>query len=127
MWAGYLGPREADVSGDPLDLELFKDKVSALSQASGKVKIEVFSRTKPYGDGQELELVQVMIYREGLPESFHVFDDDDLISQVVRPVREVVLSYEPQSGQIEIIADDGAFRENVVKAFAETMLGSEFP
>ena len=125
MWAGYLGPKEAGVSVDPLDLELFKDKVSALSQASGKVKIEVFSRTKPYGDGQELELVQVMIYREGLPESIDVFDDDDLISQVVRPVREVVLSYEPQSGQIEIIADDGAIRENVVKAFAETMLGTE--
>ena len=125
MWAGFLGPKESDVSKDPLDRELFKDKVSALSQASGKVKIEVFTRTKPYADGQELKLVQVMIYREGLPESFNVFDQDDLVSQIVRPVREVVLSYEPQSGQIEIIADDSAIREEVVKAFAETLLGTE--
>lgn len=123
MWAGYLGPKKADVSNDPLDIQLFMDKVSSLSQASGKVKVETFKRTKPYGDGQSLELVQVMIYREGLPESYHVFEDDDVVSHVVRPVRELVLSYEPQSGQIEIIADNSAIRENVVKAFAETMLG----
>ena len=125
MWAGYLGPKETDVSRDLLALDLFKDKIAALSQGSGKVKIEIFTRTKPYADGQELKLVQVMIYREGLPESFHVFDEDDLVSQIVRPVGEVVLSYEPQSGQIEIISNEIAIREEVVKAFAETLLGTE--
>ena len=123
MWAGYLGPKEADVSNNPLNKQLFADKVSSFSQDSGKVKVETFTRTKPYGDGQTLKLIQVMIYREDLPESYNVFDNEDVVARTLKPVSEIVLSYEPQSGQIEVISKDISIREEVVKAFAETMLG----
>ena len=65
-----------------------------------------------------------MIYREGLPDSYLAFENNDLVTKVRRPVNEMVITYEPKTGAIEVIADGKECREELVKLFSATLLQS---
>lgn len=125
MWGGFVGPKGISISRDPLDIEGFKQRIVEYFRINGKVKIEIFDRKKPYGENQELNIVQIMVYREGLPESYTALENDDLVAKTFRPVIEMALTYEPVSGQIEVIADTKESREEVAKAFSGTLLQTE--
>jgi hypothetical protein len=126
MWSGFLGPQEIEVSRNPIDLEDFKQKIAAHFGIGGQVKVEVFDRKKPYKDDQELRIIHVMVYREGLAESYIALEGDDLVPKSYRPVREMAVTYEPVSGHIEIIADNTKeSREEIAKAFSEALLKIE--
>lgn len=125
MWDGFQGPKNIPVSRDPLAIEAFKQKIAELFRTDRKIKVEIFDRNKPYAEDEDLQLVQVMVYREGLPESYTALEEDDLVSKIIRPVVEMALTYEPISGQIEIIAENREHREELVKLFAATLLQTE--
>jgi len=126
MWDGFKGPQNIVISADPLDVENFKQKVIQHFRTGQKIKVEIFRRTKFYKDDQELQLVQVMIYREGLPESYTALDEEnDVVSKTYCPAYELALTYEPVSGHIEVIAKEKECREAVAKAFSETLLQTE--
>ncbi len=125
MWGGFVGPKNITVSRDLLDIEGFKQRIAEYFRINGKIKIEIFDRKKPYGEDQELNIAQIMVYREGLPESYTALENDDLIAKTFRPVIEMALTYEPVSGQIEVIANTKEVREEVAKAFSGTLLQTE--
>lgn len=125
MWGGFIGPKNIPVSRDLLDVESFKQKVIEYFRINGKIKIEIFDRKKPYGENQELNIVQIMVYREGLPESYIALEDDDLVSKSFKRVFEMGLTYEPTSGNIEVIANSKEIREEMARAFSRTLLQTE--
>lgn len=126
MWGGFVGPKGISVSRDPLDIEGFKQRIVEYFRINGKVKIEIFDRKKPYGENQELDIVQIMVYREGFPESYTAFDgENEVVSKTYRPAYEMALTYEPVSGQIEVIAETREIREEAAKAFSGTLLQTE--
>jgi hypothetical protein len=51
-----------------------------------KVKIELFDRVQPDEDGNDINVMQVMIYQEGLPDSYLEFKGDEDIVSRIRPV-----------------------------------------
>lgn len=125
MWSGFVGPKETPISRSSVDIESFKKKIIDHFGIGGQVKIEIFERIKPYGEGQDLNITHVMVYREDLPKSYTALENNDLVARSYRPVREMAVTYEPVSGNIEIIADQRESRENMAKAFAETLLKTE--
>ncbi len=124
MWDGFVGPKDAVVSGDPTRHQAFRDRVRSWFR-SGQVKVEMFERTRPNLEEKDSHLIQLAVYREGLPESFLEFKEGDLRQRHRRPVFELVLTYEADTGVIEVVAPNRDSREEVARAFAETLLGQE--
>lgn len=81
-------------------------------------------RNRYNDDGEVVEGLQFIVYREGLPTSFEVLDEDgnDVIVETIHPAREYAITYEPQSGVIEIYADKKEIRAQLKSAFCENVL-----
>ncbi len=65
-----------------------------------------------------------MVYREDLPSTQFTFEKEKVVPKIVRPVKQVALTYEPKSGYIEIIAEGKEQRKLITKIFSETLLQS---
>jgi len=72
-------------------------------------------------------LVQIAIYREGLPDDFLAFDGGGaLVRRARRPVYEAALTYEAATGVIEVVASERESREEMVRLMARDLLGIDF-
>ncbi len=124
MWDAFIGPKEIEVSQDESDILAFKNKILELFRADGKIQIDIYERTRAESEDNQIELIQVMVYREDLPSTQLAFEEESLISKIVRPVKEVALTYEPESGYIEIVAEGKEHRKTITKLFSENLLQS---
>lgn len=124
MWDAFIGPKNISVSKSDIDVLAFKDKIMELFRAVGKIHIDIFERTRSEGDDNQIELIQIMVYREDLPSTQLAFEDESLVSKIVRPVKEVALTYEPESGHIEVVVEGKENRKAIPKIFSETLLKS---
>ncbi|MDD9921904.1 MAG: hypothetical protein OXQ92_06445 [Boseongicola sp.] len=125
-WDGFMVPANLDLNRDAVAQEAFK---SALRErfSSNNIHIDIFSRHRPTFDGEDCELVQIVIYREGLPDAFLAFDEEgELIRRARRPVFEAAMTYEPETGVIEVVANDRESREEMARYMARDLLGVEF-
>lgn len=121
IWTGFVGPKGLSVSRDPDHQAVFSSRIRDWFKSSN-VHLEVFDRTRPMVDGEKSQLIQVVVYREGMPGSFLEFEDGTLISRNHRPVLEFVLTYEPVTGVIEVLAQEKKSRARLARLFAETLL-----
>jgi len=124
MWEAFVGPEKASISTDTQHLEEFKAKLMELFRAVGNIKVDVYDRMRTDGEENEVEIIQIMVYREDLPATQLAFENNDLVSKIVRPVKEVALTYEPESGYIEIVAEGKEHRKAITKLFSENLLQS---
>ena len=122
MWDAFIGPNNIQISLSENHHSKFKAKLKELFRSAGKMKVEIYERTRSYIDEDETNAIQIMVYREDLPSTQLAFEKEDLISQIVRPVKEVALIYEPATGQIEIIAEGKEQRKSIAIIFSETLL-----
>jgi len=126
MWAGYVTEVGCVVMRDDAARHAF---VAAIKEFSGAAHadVDIFRRIRTTYDGDECNLVQVTIYREGRPDDLLRFDDKGrLVRQAYRPVFEAVVTYEPATGGIEVIANDKVTRREIVKAAITHLLGITF-
>ncbi|ARU59211.1 hypothetical protein OLMES_5227 [Oleiphilus messinensis] len=124
MWDAFIGPKKISVSKSDIDVLAFKNRIMELFRAVGKIHIDIFERTRSEGDDNQIELIQIMVYREDLPSTQLAFEDESLVSKIVRPVKEVALTYEPESGHIEVVVEGKENRKAIPKIFSETLLKS---
>lgn len=126
MWAGYMTEAGRVVKRDPVTRHAF---VSAVKEFSGAANahVDIFDRVRTTHEGDECDLVQVTIYREGRPDDLLRFDEKGaLVRQAYRPVFEAAITYEPATGGIEVVAGDKETRLEIVKAAVTYLLGIEF-
>ena len=126
MWAGYMADAWRIVQRDALTRHAF---VSAVKEFSGAANahVDIFDRVRTTHEGDECDLVQVTIYREGRPDDLLRFDDKGtLVRQAYRPVFEAAITYEPATGGIEVVAGDKGTRLEIVQAAVTHLLGIEF-
>jgi len=125
-WDGFICDANLNVRRDAHALDAFK---AALRKrfASKNVHVDIFERVRPTFDGDDCELVQITVYREGLPDDLFAFDDDgELVRQPYRPVFEAAMTYEPATGVIEVVASDRESRSEMAQFLARDLLGVEF-
>lgn len=122
MWDAFIGPKGVSVSDSPEDIVTFKKKIMELFRTAGKIQVDIYERARTDGEDNQIELIQIMVYREDLPSTQLAFDDDTLISMIVRPVKEVALTYEPETGQIEVVVEGTENRKAIPKIFSEILL-----
>ena len=123
-WDAFVAPTNLTVGRSGDRRNALAAEVRRFFREGEKVKIEVFDRTRPDVDGGVKSLVQVTVYREGLPDSVEVFKEQDIIGPLVyRPVYELGFTYEAASGVIEVVGDRKADRRDLAKVFAKSPLG----
>ena len=124
-WAGFIVAADLPLSKDPVALDAFK---AALREcfASPNIHVDIFDRRRPTFNGEDCELIQIAVYREGLPDDVLEFDASDLVRRVRRPVFEAALTYEPATGVVEVVANDSKSREAMARFMARDLLGLEF-
>lgn len=127
LWDGFEAFPNLVVDRSDARLRHFADQVRSCFLEGKKVKAEVFDRTRPKADGAEHALIQVIVWREGVPIGQQVFQHDglDLNLLVFRPVRELAFTYEPSTGVIEVVAERKAKCEELVRLFATELLGQK--
>lgn len=126
MWDGFIGTPHMPLRRDDESLAAFQRAIRERF-SSNNVHVDIFDRQRPTFEGEDCELVQVVVYREGLPDDTLVFDEHGaLIRRPQRPVFEAALTYEPSTGVIEVVAADRESREDMVRLMARDLLGIEF-
>ena len=121
-WSGYQVEAGIALVTDRVSLAAFKDKIKSLFGLGDKVKLELFERTMRDEDGNDVEVVQLMVYQEGLPDSYLEFEGEDIVSRIRRPVSEHAITYASDTGVIEVVAARGERRDSIAKAFTEDLL-----
>ncbi len=122
-WGGYQVGVDQPLHTDLASMNAFKEKIKSLFGLGEKVKIELFERSLPDDDGNDIDVVQVMVYQEGLPDSYLEFEgDDDIVSRIRRPVSEHAITYAESSGVVEVVASKRERRDIIAKAFTEDLL-----
>lgn len=125
IWEGYLCNPGMSV---PLTGVAVIDFETAISGQLGSrhAKVEVCHRSRARFDADDAELVQATIYREGRSGERKTFVNGQLNRVPDRPVIEAAITYEKATGVIEVVAADRENRENLVRLFADHMLGVPF-
>lgn len=125
-WDGFVGAPNLDLRRDEAALNAFK---AALRKrfAAANVHVDIFDRVRSALDGDDHELVQITVYREGLPDDQLAFDATGvLVRQPYRPVFEAAMTYEPATGVIEVVAKDRESRAEMALFLARDLLGVDF-
>ena len=126
MWDGFIGTPNVALQRDAEAVAAFEKAVRERF-ASNNVHIDIFDRHRPMFEGEDCELVQIVVYREGLPDDDLAFDEHGkLTRRPRRPVFEAAMTYEPATGVIEVVANDRESREDMVRFLARDLLGIEF-
>lgn len=128
-WEGFVVPVGIKVRRDEDgQAELKKAVQEHFRERDGtgrRLVIEIFDRIRTEHD-RITDLVQVMVYLEGLPASGLVFNKDDLERQTYRPAVEVAWTYEPETGELEVLARGGRpVRAELARQFVTHLLGSD--
>lgn len=125
MWDGFIGTAGLALHQKAGHLASFKQAIRKRFR-SDNVHVDIFDRHRPTFDGDDCELVQVTLYREGLPDDFLEFKDGVLGHRPRRPVYEAALTYEPATGFIEVVSNGRDDREDLVRLLAHHLLDAEF-
>jgi hypothetical protein len=126
MWDGFIGTPNVALQRDTVAVAAFEKAVRERF-TSNNVHIDIFDRHRPMFEGEDCALIQIVVYREGLPDDDLAFDEHGkLTRRARRPVFEAAMTYEPETGVIEVVANDRESREDMVRFLARDLLGIEF-
>lgn len=122
-WNSYQLPANLPLHTDAESLRAFEAMLRDTLDLGGRIKVEHFIRFQVTEEGEEQQVIQVMVYQEDLPDTCLEFDDKDrLISRVRRPVAEHAIIYSAETGVAEVVAKRRGRRDMIAKAFAEVLL-----
>jgi hypothetical protein len=127
MWDGFIAPRGLESTSDSSAHGRLSNALTehfvARDGTGRSVMVEVFERARTRGEDQQ-SLFQVMAYLEGLPASSLEFGDQGITRRTSRPVLEVVWTYAPATGELEVLATGGREQRVVLATlFMQHLLG----
>jgi len=125
MWDGFECLPDLAVPREGGPYTAFKEAI-AMHFDTKHVEVEICERSRPSLERKHAALIQVAIYREGRAGDRRAFVNGKLDRLPFRPVVEAAITYEPASGTIEVVAQARETREDLVRLFAEHMLGAPF-
>ncbi|MGD9713464.1 MAG: hypothetical protein AB7V46_15565, partial [Thermomicrobiales bacterium] len=110
------------LSQSPEALERFKQAIIE-ELRSNDVQVDIFERERASFDEKTFRVTQLTVYRDGLPQDVPEFVNGALCWQSRKPVYEAALTYESDTGVIEVVAENRLSREGLLQSFARELLG----
>ena len=125
-WNGFEVEKDRAVRRDAVSVAAFTAAIRDRF-ATPHVHVDVFDRHRVILDDEGCDLVQVAVYREGRPEDMLGFDANSTLSRrIVKPVFEAALTYEAETGVIEVVANTLEDRKDLTSFMARDLLGIDF-
>jgi len=124
-WDGYLVESGRELRRDSSSLAAFSSAIRERFD-SANVHVDTFERQRLTFDGDTSDLVQVTVYREGMPEDGLGFEATGLVRKITKPVFEAAVTYERSTGVIEVVGANRESREDMALFVARDLLGIEF-
>ncbi len=121
-WDGFVGPKGMAVNDDDERRQELETRICEMFMSMNAL-VDVYKRLRAGSDKSSSLITQVVIYREGFPDSVMEFEQGSLERKPRRPVLEAVLTYDSKSGDIEVVGLDTKDRPRLVRLFAQIMLG----
>lgn len=126
MWSGFVTEPKKNVLKDQASKDAFTDEIRNKFNTS-RVHVDIFDRHRVAFDGKIHQLAQVAVYREGRADDMMGFDVTGALNrQVIKPVYEASLTYEPAEGVIEVVANDKEVRESLAGYMSRHLLSVDF-
>ncbi|GGJ45097.1 hypothetical protein [Neoroseomonas lacus] len=122
-WDGFESERDLTVRRDAANIAEFEKAASAFFGTS-QVEAEISERVRKRHHRSDAALVQTTIYVEDRPSELRSFHDGRIAFTTHRPVHEAAITYEPETGAIEVVAKAGAHRPALANLFAEHLLAT---
>jgi len=123
MWDGFVGQPGLPLRQSPEAMERFKAAVRQHFR-SQNVHVDIFARERGGFEGETFRLTQATVYRDGPANDVPEFVNGRLAWRPRKPVYEAALTYEADTGVIEVVARDRDSRELLVHSFSEQLLGA---
>jgi hypothetical protein len=124
-WDGFMVEPGRGIRRDSSAMDAFSAAIRERFD-SANVHVDIFERQRLTFDGETAELMQVTVYREGMPEDALEFEATTLVRKVTKPVFEAAVTYEPSTGVIEVVGANRESREDMALFVARDLLGIEF-
>ncbi len=121
-WYGVIAKAGLSLSQSPEALERFKQAIIE-ELRSNDVQVDIFERERASFDEKTFRVTQLTVYRDGLPQDVPEFVNGALCWQSRKPVYEAALTYESDTGVIEVVAENRLSREGLMQSFARELLG----
>lgn len=121
-WYGFSTTPNLSINSDPHSVESFRIELKQIFSADHAI-IDVFERKRPAMAGESRRLIHITIYSEGRPDSALEFEKDEVVRRMRRPAIEACVTYEPATGEVEIVGSNQSRRADVAKSFVKEMLG----
>jgi hypothetical protein len=125
MWDGFICQPDCIAAREGEALEAFKEAVKQHFD-SRNAEIEMCDRWRARLGQQDARLVQASVYREGRAGARKAFVGGRLDRLPDHPVIEAAITYESDTGVIEVVAREREAREALVRLFAEHLLKTAF-
>lgn len=126
MWSGFSVPEKSLIQTGPDVTKNFEIEVKAHFDTGKHVLAEVFKRTRPDMDGNEKDVYQIMLYREDLPKSELIFNEKHRLDRKTWcPVYESAITYEPETGAVDVVARGKNDREELAAIFTSSFMGQK--
>lgn len=126
MWSGFITEKKQTVLKDQASRDAFTAEIQKKFNTT-RVHVDIFDRHRVTFDGTTHRLAQVAVYREGRADDALGFDGAGALKrQLIKPVYEASLTYEPAEGVIEVVASDKEVREALAGYMGRHLLGIDF-
>jgi hypothetical protein len=95
--------------------------------SDGRVLVDVFERSRQGFGDEEYRVVQVTVYAEQRLHTSLEFQNDELKNVSRRPVLSAALTYEPETGALEVAANSKTVRQALIASFAKHLVDRSTP
>lgn len=123
-WDGFIGPQNINIIDNLEQIPAFEMRIKDFFNIDDQVKIEIFNRYLSSDYRNDSRSFQVIIHYEGSSVTYKKFKRGEITYTTIHPIEELVIIYDPNSGQINIISKDKKCKKTIAKAFVETLLRS---
>lgn len=125
QWNSFEGPKNKEIDQSQENITQFKELVLNHLDISRTIKVEFCGRDKKDYKNDDIKVVQLIAFHDGLHKSLQTFDNEEVVTKYFAPANEFSISYEPESGVIEVVSDSKDNRTFLAKTFANIFLKSE--
>jgi len=127
-YSGFVAPPNLEIHKDPDALAEFHRNIAKhLECAEKDVAIQLFCRLRTDAKSHDdTVLYQISIHYNLSPESIDCVQESELIAHDIIRAAATHVTYEPESGHLDVLSKERSEREALAGIVADTLLGAPF-
>lgn len=123
-YSGFVAPRELAVLDHEEAHQAFHQAAAAhFGCAPDTVAVQIFKRLRPgKRSAEKVEIYQISTHHNQLPEIMEKVEGSELVPQEVVCAITTHITYEPETGHLEVLSKERDGREELARIAADTLL-----